>query len=153
MDSLWMHPAHVSTPEASPITQWSSTAGGPFQQREMLVCSLCVYLLEGHELPVDPSLPTMLPAELRTRLESSGLAVDAPAAMRLNSRRWDVPIPLEVLAPQRWCPPSASRWGPLWKSFLPLQVFRSYTHCGHVACVQMYARALIICHRALYQKY
>ena len=99
MDSLWMHPANVSTPEAAPTGRPPPVACGPFQHREMLVCSLCVYSLEGGLLPVDPSPHMLQPADLRSRLESSGLAVDAPAAMRLNSRRWEPPAPPPLESP------------------------------------------------------
>lgn len=65
MDSLWMHPAHVSTPEAGGAQP--PPASKPFQQREMLVCSLCAYLLDADRLPPKASAPTLGPAELQAR--------------------------------------------------------------------------------------
>ena len=57
----------------------------PFRSREALVCALCAYMLPAQKLAPEPARHALGSEELRTRLEASGLAIDAPAAMRLNA--------------------------------------------------------------------
>lgn len=89
MDSLWFHPAHVNSADASnqtplPVGSRSGGDAPPFRHREVLVCALCAYMLQGTKLEAEPARRPLGLEELKRRLESSGLAVDAPAAMRLN---------------------------------------------------------------------
>lgn len=93
MDSIWFHPAHVDS-AGKDDAAGGAAAGGPrgdtgeakpsFRQREVLVCALCAYMLHGAKLPPAPAREALGGEALRARLASSGLAVDAPAAMRLN---------------------------------------------------------------------
>eukprot|EP00962_Isochrysis_galbana_P041737 scaffold15396_cov140-Isochrysis_galbana.AAC.1 len=88
MDSLWFHPAHVDSADAAHRAPTAAGSSGgeapPFRHREVLVCALCAYMLQGPKLEPEPARQPLGLAELRRRLESSGMAVDAPAAMRLN---------------------------------------------------------------------
>jgi len=89
MDSLWFHPAHVESADAShrPVAASSgrSRDAPPFRHREALVCALCAYMLPAEKLLPEPARRALNSEALRARLEASGLAVDAPAAMRLNA--------------------------------------------------------------------
>eukprot|EP00967_Tisochrysis_lutea_P102731 scaffold154780_cov27-Tisochrysis_lutea.AAC.7 len=94
MDSLWFHPAHVESADAAQAAAAAVAAAAsgsksgsdapPFRHREALVCALCAYMLSGRKMDPEPARAPLGLDELRKRLESSGLAVDAPAAMRLN---------------------------------------------------------------------
>lgn len=88
-DSLWVHPEHITAPE--PGSEHSSTAKGPsgaLAHREALVCALCAYSLDAASLPPTAQLtPCATLAEIEERLRSSGVALDAPVALRSNARR------------------------------------------------------------------
>ena len=88
-DSLWVHPEHIFAEGGS----GSGGGGGgderpPLAHREALVCALCAYMLDSSQLPAQPQRQSCASAEaLQTRLRSSGIPLDAPAALRTNARR------------------------------------------------------------------
>ena len=89
LDSLWLHPARVTSPDPQ-AAAGGAAAGEPphaLPRREALVCALCAYVLEGKHVPPQPQRSTCSAAQLYARLQSSGLPLDAPAALRANFHR------------------------------------------------------------------
>lgn len=86
-DSLWIHPAHVSAPVGGANSSKKSKAKPPFEHREALVCALCIYILQGSKLRPEPQRVSCNTVALTQRIESSGLPLDAPAALRSNANR------------------------------------------------------------------
>ena len=98
-DSLWIHPAHVAAPASgAPVsTKKGEPERPPFQHREALVCALCVYVLQGPQLLPKAQGPECSGDILTRRMESGGLPLDAPAALRANAHRCCVqPLSLAV---------------------------------------------------------
>ena len=86
-DSLWIHPSHVTAPDASAAAAATAKKRPPFQQREALICALCMYVLQGRHVPPAPQRTPCRGKALLARVESTGLPVDTPVALRSNSHR------------------------------------------------------------------
>jgi vacuolar protein sorting-associated protein 13A/C len=91
LDSLWLHPARVTSPDPQAPTGGAPGPAGELPhalpRREALVCALCAYVLQGKHMPPQPQRSTCSAAQLYARLQSSGLPLDAPAALRANFHR------------------------------------------------------------------
>ena len=102
----------------------------PLAHREALVCALCAQMLDASLLPPRPQLePCASPEALEERLRSSGIALDATAALRSNARRCCL-APLSFaaeLASRRIDQPSL----PQVAARLELKQRKDYPGCSH----------------------
>ena len=89
LDSLWLHPARVTSPSGPQAGGGVAAAEPPrmLPRREALVCALCAYVLQGKHVPPQPQRSACSAAQLHDRLRKSGLDLDAPAALRANFHR------------------------------------------------------------------